>query len=120
MTLDFNCQSCDGSFELEIAEVLEGKLQCPSCDVKAPREIFEAVSTALDELFSSLARLQKKFTVTFAVESDDLPVPYDGGNTREAAADDDEVDDDDLDADGDDDDLDDDDDLKDEEDEADL
>ena len=103
MTLDFNCQSCDASFELEIAEVLEdAKLQCPSCDVKAPREVFEAVSTALDDLFSSLARLQKKFTVEFAVESDDLPVPYDGGNTREAAEDDEDDDEDELGVDGDD------------------
>jgi hypothetical protein len=84
MTLDFNCEGCDASFELELAELLdEEKIQCPSCDAKAPREVVTSMTAAMDELFGSLGRLSKKFTVNFAVESDEMPPPYDGTGVRE-------------------------------------
>src|SRR5215212_8713967 len=101
MTVDFTCQSCEASFEAELAELLEDPaLQCPNCDVRAPRAAVEGVTNALDELFSQLALLRRKFTAVLEVESDDLPPPYDGENRRAAAAGEDEEDEDDEEDDG--------------------
>lgn len=103
MNLDFTCQSCDASFELELAELLEdGKIQCPSCDAKAPRDLVDAFTTALDDLYRSLGKLQKKFTTIFAVESEELPPPYDREVGAAPLEDEEEADDDDGDEDGDD------------------
>lgn len=77
MTLDFTCQACDASFELELSELLEeSALECPNCEARAPRGAVEGVTSALDDLFAQLALLQRKFTVVFEVESEDLPRPY--------------------------------------------
>ena len=78
MTLDLTCQACDASFELDVGELLdEPRIQCPSCDARAPLALSEALSTALDGLFGQVSRLRPKFEVVFEVESDDLPPPYD-------------------------------------------
>ena len=87
MTLDLTCQACDTSFELEVADLLdEPKLQCPNCDARVPRAAAEALSGALEELFTQVARLRHKFTLVAEIESDDLPPLYD----RERAAREDE------------------------------
>jgi hypothetical protein len=92
MTVDFTCQRCDGSFEVEFVDLIEeGKLQCPNCDQRAPGKIVEELAGTLDELFSRVAELRSKFLLSLAVESDDLPPPYDEGKS---AAEDDEDDDD--------------------------
>lgn len=91
MTVDFNCQRCDGSFEVDFADLIEeGKLQCPNCDQKAPGKLVEEFAGALDELFARTAALRTRFQVSLAVESDDLPPPYDEGKAEEAEEDDDE------------------------------
>lgn len=96
MTLDLTCQACDASFELEVAELLDDpRLQCPSCDARAPRATAEALSGALEELFSHLARLRPKFLVVAEVDSDDLPPPHD--RERPGAGADDETEEEDVD-----------------------
>ena len=90
MTLDLTCQACDTSFEIELAELLDDpRVQCPSCDARAPATMAEGLSNALDDLLGQVARLRPKFQVVFEVESDDLPPPYDRERTR-AAIDEDE------------------------------
>jgi hypothetical protein len=91
MTLDLTCQACDTSFELDLAELLdEPRVQCPSCDARAPTAIAEGFSNALDELLSQMARMRSRFQVVFEVDTDDLPPPYDRERARAAAEDDDE------------------------------
>jgi len=95
MTLDLTCQACDTSFELELAELLdEPRIQCPSCDARAPVPMSEGLSNALDDLFGQVARLRSKFQLVFEVESDDLPAPYDREGRRAEAGDDDDPGDD--------------------------
>jgi hypothetical protein len=108
MTIDVTCQACDNSFEIDVTELLdEPRLQCPSCDVRAPAQMSEGLSNALDDLLGQVARLRAKFQLVFEVESDDLPPPYDHDRPR-ATADEDESDEgDDEDDDEDDTDLDD-------------
>lgn len=91
MTLDLTCQACDTSFELDVAELLdEPRIQCPSCDVRAPLQMSEGLSNALDDMLGRVAKLRGKFQVVFAVDSDDLPPPFDTDRRRAAVAEDDE------------------------------
>jgi hypothetical protein len=86
MTLDLTCQACDTSFELDLAELLdEPRVQCPSCDARAPTAAAEGLSSALDELLGQVARIRHRFHAVFEVDSDDLPPPYDKGRMRTAA-----------------------------------
>jgi hypothetical protein len=95
MTLDLTCQACDTSFELDVAELLdEPRIQCPSCDARAPMPISEGLSNALDGVLDQVARIRTKFQVVFEVESDDLPPPYDRDRIRAAPEDGDGDDDD--------------------------
>ncbi|OFX19634.1 MAG: hypothetical protein A2V77_07175 [Anaeromyxobacter sp. RBG_16_69_14] len=90
MTLDLTCQACDASFELDLTELVDDpRVQCPSCDARAPVTMAEGLSNALDDLLGQVARLRPKFQLVFEVESDELPPPYDRERTR-AAIDDDE------------------------------
>jgi len=114
MTLDLTCQACDSSFELDVAELLdEPRIQCPSCDARAPLTASEGLSDALDGLLAQVARLRSRFGLVFEVDSDDLPPPYEAGAERRPAAEDEGENDEDAEADegedGDDEDLDDDD-----------
>jgi hypothetical protein len=91
MTLDLTCQSCDATFDTELADLLEEqKLECPHCEARAPRAALEGVTNALDELFAQLAVLRRKFSVVAEIDSEDLPPPHDreGGSARIAADDD--------------------------------
>ena len=99
-TIDFTCQKCEGIFDLDAADLMDGteKLGCPHCDNKLTKTANEDFSAALAELTAQLAAIAKKFSVALEVETADLPA---------AAIDDDEDDDeeeDDLDDDDDDDD----------------
>ncbi len=90
MTLDLTCQACDNSFELDVAELLdEPRIQCPSCDARAPMNMSEGLSNALDDLLGQVARLRSKFQVVLEVDADDLPPPHDRERAH-AAADEDE------------------------------
>jgi hypothetical protein len=91
MTLDLTCQNCDATFDMELAELMEEeKIQCPSCDAKAPREVIDGLTGALDDLYGSLGRLHARFATTFEIDSEDLPAPFEG---EEGAADDEDSDD---------------------------
>lgn len=115
MTIDFICQQCDGSFELDFSELLEGDaLVCPNCGQASSEKTAEEFATALDELFARLAKLRSRFLVSLAIESDELPPPYDEDSDEEE--DDDEEEDEDEDEDYEDDEDDDDDDEDDEDD----
>lgn len=99
MTIDFNCQQCDASFEIDVTDILEGDpVSCPNCGQKAPRKAVEELGNALDELLARVADLRSRFLLSFAVESDDLPPPYDEEEVdEEDDEDEDDVDEDDYD-----------------------
>ena len=96
MTLDLTCQACDTTFELDVAELLdEPRIQCPSCDARAPAALAEGVSNALDDLLGQVARLRSKFQTVLEIDGDDLPPPYDREGVRAASEEDDEDEEDD-------------------------
>lgn len=104
MTIEFTCQKCEGGFEIEAPDLIDGseKLECPHCGAKAPTSQTEDLTNALNELRGALAALSKKFSATMTIESEDL-------EDVEEEDDEDEDDDDDFDDEDEDDDEDDDD-----------
>lgn len=110
MTIDLTCQKCEGSFELDVAELVEGseKLVCPNCDAKAPTDLTEDFVAALGELVLQVKNLSKRFTVALSVETDEVigetEDEDDDEGADEDAADDDVDDEGDEDADDEDDD----------------
>ena len=103
MTIEFTCQKCEGTFEIEVPDLVDGseKLECPHCSAKAPATMSEDLVNALNELRGALSSLSKKFTVSMTLETEDLEE-----EEEEEEEEDDE--DEDLDLDDDEDDLDDD------------
>ena len=85
MTIDFSCEKCEASFEIDAADLIEGgeKLKCPNCDAKAPQALADDFSNALGELCKGIAALRKKFGVSLALETDDLPAPFDADDEEE-------------------------------------
>lgn len=113
MTIDFTCQKCEGSFELDAADLIEGteKLICPHCDTKAAASMVDDFTAALTEMRVQVANLAKKFQVSFTIETEDVEEEIEEDDEEEASdEDDDELDFDDED----DDETDDDDELEDE------
>jgi hypothetical protein len=75
MTIDFTCQKCDGSFDLEATEIIEGdKIVCPHCDAKAPTTVAEDFSSALGELITQSQALSRKFGISFSFDSEEAAV----------------------------------------------
>ena len=74
MSIDFTCQKCEASFELDAQDLIEGteKLVCPHCDAKAPANLSEDFVAALTEMRAQIAVLGKKFAVSMTLESEDL------------------------------------------------
>jgi DNA-directed RNA polymerase subunit RPC12/RpoP len=74
MSIDFTCQKCEASFELDAQDLIEGteKLVCPHCDAKAPANLSEDFVAALTEMRAQIAVLSKKFAVSMTLESEDL------------------------------------------------
>jgi len=110
MTIDFTCQKCEGSFELDAEDLIDGteKLVCPHCDNKATATMVDDFTSALSELRTQVAALSKKFAVSLAVETEDVE------EIPEEEADEETDEDEDLDLDEDDEEVDDEDDLEDE------
>lgn len=98
MTIDFTCQKCEGSFELDAQDLTDGteKLVCPHCDAKAPANLVDDFTSALTELIAQAAVLSKKFTVNLAIESEEVE-ELDEEDEEEEDDDDSEEDDDELD-----------------------
>jgi len=75
MTIDFTCQKCEASFELDAQDLIDGteKLVCPHCDAKAPANLTEDFTAALAEMRIQIAVLGKKhFAVSLALETEDV------------------------------------------------
>jgi DNA-directed RNA polymerase subunit RPC12/RpoP len=100
MTIDFTCQKCEASFELDAQDLIDGteKLVCPHCDAKAPTNLVEDFVAALGEMRAQVAALSKKFSVNMAVETEDLEEELDEDEDEdEDSEDEDEGDDEELD-----------------------
>ncbi|MHA7631573.1 hypothetical protein [Corallococcus sp. M7] len=113
MSIDFTCQKCEASFELEAQDLIEGteKIVCPHCDAKAPANLTEDFVAALTEMRAQIATLSKKFAVTMTLEAEELEDELDDEDEDEEESDEDE----DLDEDDDDEESEDDEDYDDEE-----
>ncbi len=74
-TIDFTCQKCEGVFDLDAADLIDGteKLACPHCDNKLTKTANEDFSSALAELSAQLVAVAKKFSVSLELETADLP-----------------------------------------------
>lgn len=109
MTLDFTCQKCEGTFEIDAQDLIDGseKLECPHCNTRAPANVVDDFVAALTEMRAQVAALSKRFTLSTTLESEDL-AELDADEDEDEEDDDDE---DDVDDDEDDDDDDDDEDL---------
>ncbi|KFE70366.1 hypothetical protein [Hyalangium minutum] len=97
MSIDFTCQKCEASFELDAQDLIEGteKLVCPHCEAKAPANISEDFVAALTEMRAQIAVLGKKFAVSMTLESEDLEDELeeeDEEDDDEESEDDDELD----------------------------
>lgn len=79
MNIDFTCAKCDGSFELDSQDIVDGteKLECPHCDAKASQTAVDEFNAAITELLAQVAAMSKKFAVAFAIDSEDVDVPVD-------------------------------------------
>ena len=98
MSIDFTCQKCEASFELDAQDLIEGteKLVCPHCDAKAPSNLSEDFVAALTEMRAQIAVLSKKFAVSMTLEAeeleDELEEEDDEEDDEESEDDDDELD----------------------------
>jgi hypothetical protein len=103
MTIDFTCQKCDASFEIEVQDLIDGseKLVCTSCDAKAPANLVEDFVAALTEMRTQVAALGKKFSVSMTFETEDLE-DLEAKDDEDDEEDEDELDDEDEDLDDDD------------------
>ena len=103
MTLDFTCQKCEGTFEIDAQDLVDGseKLECPHCNTRAPANVVDDFVAALTEMRAQVAALSKRFSLSTTLESEDL-AELDAEDEDE---DDDDDDDDDEDLDEDDEDL---------------
>ena len=113
MTLDFTCQKCEGTFEIDAQDLIDGseKLECPHCNTRAPANVVDDFVAALTEIRAQVAALSKRFSLSTTLESEDLAeLDADEDEDDDEDDDDEDVDDDDDDEDDDDDDDDDEDD----------
>src|SRR5258707_262487 len=74
MTIDFTCVKCEGSFELDSQDIMDGteKLECPHCNTKATQASVDDLIAALTEMNAQVAAMSKKFTLTMTIESEDV------------------------------------------------
>ncbi|MFP2925427.1 hypothetical protein ACLESO_09440 [Pyxidicoccus sp. 3LG] len=99
MSIDFTCQKCEASFELDAQDLIEGteKIVCPHCDAKAPANLSEDFVAALTEMRAQIAALDKKFAVSMTLESVDVEDTLDDeedDEDEEESEDDDDLDED--------------------------
>src|SRR5277367_3443518 len=95
MTIDFTCQKCEATFEIEVQDLIDGseKLICTSCEAKAPPTLVEDFIAALTEMRTQVAALGKKFSLAMAFETEDLE-DLEAKDAEEEDEDEDEDDDD--------------------------
>jgi hypothetical protein len=104
-TIDFTCQKCEGNFELDSQDLVDGSeaLECPHCAAKLTKAAQEDFSSALAEFQAQVAAISKKFTLTVEFDSEDLSDAEDDLDEEDEDGDDDDDEDDDDDDDEDDD-----------------
>ena len=98
MTLDFTCQKCEGTFEIDAQDLIDGseKLECPHCNTRAPANVVDDFVAALTEMRAQVAALSKRFTLSTTLESEDL-AELDADEDDDDDDDEDDVDEDDED-----------------------
>ena len=99
MSIDFTCQKCEASFELDAQDLIEGteKIVCPHCDAKAPANLTEDFVAALTEMRVQIAALDKKFAVSMTLDTVDVEDTLDDAEDdedEEESEEDDELDED--------------------------
>jgi DNA-directed RNA polymerase subunit RPC12/RpoP len=99
MSIDFTCQKCEASFELDAQDLIEGteKIVCPHCDAKAPTNLTEDFVAALTEMRVQIAALDKKFAVSMTLDTVDVEDTLDDeedDEDEEESEEDDELDED--------------------------
>lgn len=74
MNISFECVQCEADFELDVWSLIRDPSQviCPNCESKADPEIIETAMTAMDEVLTQFARLQRRFRVGWSVEPDEF------------------------------------------------
>jgi len=92
MMIDLTCQKCEASFEVDASDVIEGneRIKCPNCDAKVPQNMVDDLGNALGELCKAIAALRTRFEISMALETDDLPPPYDSEEEEEEEDEEDE------------------------------
>jgi hypothetical protein len=115
MTIDFTCQKCEASFEIDAQDLSDGteKLVCPHCDAKAPANVVDDFTAAVTEMRTQVAALSKKFSVNLSIETEELEDELED-DEKDKDKDAEAEDDDELDFEDDDDDADEDEDVEDE------
>ena len=100
MVIDFECNGCNGDFELDVAEMIETPkpIKCPHCKAKVDAKASEDFATVLEDLIAQISAMGKKFTLTMAIETDDLPGAYAKEEEEDDEDEDEDVDVDDEDA----------------------
>jgi DNA-directed RNA polymerase subunit RPC12/RpoP len=101
MSIDFTCQKCEASFELDAQDLIEGteKIVCPHCDAKAPTNLAEDFVAALSEMRAQIAALGKKFAASMTLESEEVEDELEEEDDEEDDDEDESEEDDDLDED---------------------
>jgi DNA-directed RNA polymerase subunit RPC12/RpoP len=97
MVIDFECNNCNGDFELDVADMIESPkpIKCPHCKAKVDAKASEDFATVLEDLIAQVSAMSKKFTLTMTLETDDLPGAY----AKEEEDEDEDEDDEDIDLD---------------------
>jgi hypothetical protein len=106
MTIDFTCQKCEGTFEIDAQDLVDGseKLECPHCNTRAPANVVDDFVAALTEMRAQVAVLSKRFSLSTTLESEDLAeldADEDDDDDEDESDDDEDDDDEDLDEDDD-------------------
>src|SRR5512132_1275382 len=106
MTIDFTCQKCEGTFEIDAQDLVDGseKLECPHCNTRAPANVVDDFVAALTEMRAQVAALSKRFSLSTTLESEDLAeldADEDDDDDEDESDDDEDDDDEDLDEDDD-------------------
>ena len=102
-TINFQCASCDGDFDIEIIHLLErpGALKCPHCGNRPQAHRAQQFAQSLEDVLTAMAALRSKVRFELQLDTDALPAPYGGDDESDAGLgrldddDDDDGDDDD-------------------------
>lgn len=101
MNLTFVCQNCDDSFEIDFGQLVEEarSVKCPNCGKRLPAADVEELTGAIEDVLHQVAALRKRFLISFDIDAEDLPAPYDSDTKKTARSDDEDDDDEEVDED---------------------